>query len=284
VARNNPPGGDLWQITMINGTATWSDINGDNPDFFIFEAGMNDDITVGAILAGGALGQGVHIRSSTWGDTGLDKAGSPNNGQSIGGIAFGISDLLDPSGLPLTTETLIEGIQVESGTLDPGCFCAVACPGLLSDPPVVDAGADMEAVLQSESMTFQLDAVATDDGMPGPLTVKWTVDSQPEGSAVQFEPHLGDDRAAADIINPAVSVDTVGTYVLRLTANDGESSVYDQMTLTLAEPCCEYVRRNGLLLKTDLTGPEGIPDCRVDGHDFAFLADSWLASEVSQDR
>ena len=284
VARNNPPGGDLWQITMINGTATWSDINGDNPDFFIFEAGMNDDITVGAILAGGILGQPVHIRSSTWGDTGLDKAGSPNNGQSIGGIAFDVSDLLDPSGLPLTTGALLEGIQVESGTLDPSCFCAVACPGLLSDPPVVDAGPDMEAVLQSESMTFHLDAAATDDGMPGPLIVKWTVDSRPEGSAVQFEPHLGDDRAAADIINPAVSVDTVGTYVLRLTANDGESSVYDRMTLTLAEPCCEYVRRHGLLLKTDLTGPEGIPDCRVDGHDFAFLADSWLAGEFPQDR
>ena len=276
VARNDPPGGRVWQITKIGGQPTWRNSNGDNPDFFIFEAGMNDDLELRAILPGGILGQPVTVTQATWADTGLDKAGSPNQGQNIGGIAFSITSLLDAAGSALTDASVIEGIQVASGTLDPGNFCAIVSPELQSDPPVVDAGPDMEAFLQAETVRFQLDGTAADDGMPAPLTVRWTVDSQPAGSTVVFNPNMGGDPATADTLDPAVLADTVGTYVLRLTANDGESSVYDQLRLTVAEATCDYVRNHGMLFETDLSGPTGNPDCRVDVYDLAFLANYWL--------
>jgi hypothetical protein len=115
----------VWQVTMIGGEKTWTDTNGNNPDFFIFEAGMNDSLTVQAILSGGALGQAVDISQATWGDTGLRRIGLLNLGQRIGGIAFAVTDLLDADGAHLTNLSVIEGIQINSGTVDPSSFLAV---------------------------------------------------------------------------------------------------------------------------------------------------------------
>jgi hypothetical protein len=283
IAARNEDSQPLWQITKIGGEPIWRNSNADNPDFFIFEAGMNDNIELRVIMARGVLGQAVYVSESTWGDTGLNKVGSPNDGQDIGGLALAITDLKDANGLRLTNSNVIEGIQVTSGTLDPSCFCALAPLGLVSGPPVVDAGQDVEAFLQPEIVIFQLDAVVTDDGKPDPLIVTWTVDSQPAASTVVFDPHVDNNPATANIVNPTVSVDAVGTYVLRLTANDGESSVYDQVRLSVVEPACEYIRNHRMLFRADLSGSIGIPDCRVDFYDFAFLADCWRHGDKSID-
>jgi hypothetical protein len=122
VASRNASG--TWQVTKIGGFDTYSDINGDDPDFFLFEAGMNDAVVVRAILADGTLGQAVEIPTSTWGYTGLDKEGIMNGGQPIGGIAFAFTDLLDANGAPLTAETVIKGLQFDSGNVDPVHFSA----------------------------------------------------------------------------------------------------------------------------------------------------------------
>ncbi len=114
-----------WQITMIGGEKTWSDTNGNNPDFFIFEAGMNDSLTVQAVLLGGGLGQAVEISMATWGDTGLRRIGLLTLGQRIGGVAFAITDLLDAGGASLSNTSVIEGIRINSSTLDPSSFLAV---------------------------------------------------------------------------------------------------------------------------------------------------------------
>ncbi len=268
-ARNNPSNA-LWTITMIGGQSSWVDTNGDLPDFFIFEAGMNDDIEVQAILPRGVLGQKLNISKSNWGDTGLNRKGSPNDGQDIGGLAFAITDLKNASGAPLANSSVIEGIRVTSGTLDPSCFCAVQ--SLDNQPPQVNAGEDQAAFLVESLLAFQLDGTVSDDGKPEPpvLTAVWSVEDNPDGSSVTFDP-----SAASE--DPIVVVDTVGEYVLRLTANDGPASNYDELTVTAVEASCRYVRENGLLLETDLTGPGGEPDCRINMYDLADLALYWLA-------
>lgn len=491
IAARNDNSQTVWQITMIGGKSTWRDTNGDNPDFFIFEAGMNDDIEIRAILLGGILGEPVSVPMATWGDTGLNKVGSPNQGQNIGGIAFSITSLLDNAGLTLTNDSVIEGIQVTSGTLDQSNFCAVVMPGPLSYwkmnegsgivvadsvdngfpsdgtyigtvkwvvgpnptntaaigidfsaalgfagsdyvdcgndpnfnvikenltlaawvnvapgrsghvinkgncwglsieaetgkvifkdpcstataftsvgtvaagrwhhvagvydgseskiyidgaldscrpssgsyngegnsndsvqigfsyvgsidevmlaacafnvseiwqlagfsnlPPVANAGKDMGEFLRADTLKFYLDANVTDDGKPAPLsiTTTWTVQKQPTGSSVIFDPHTPGVPTVSDFEDPTVTVDMVGSYMLRLTATDGADSSYDEITLTVAEPSCEYIRNHGMLLETDLTGPDIVPDCYVDWHDIAFLANYWLTHEMPRTR
>ena len=114
-----------WRITMLGGHETWRDSNGNDPDFFLFEAGMNDGFVVQAILADGTLGQEVDVAASNWGDTGLKREGIYNFHHPIGGIAFAITDLLDADGRPLTLDTAIKGIQIHSTALDPASFSAV---------------------------------------------------------------------------------------------------------------------------------------------------------------
>ena len=134
------------QIKELGGQLTWTDTNGDNPDFFVFETGANQDINIEAILPGGTIGQTVSVPTATWGDTGLDitNDGGPHNGQSISGIAFAITDLLDAEGNNLTNSSIIEGIQITSNGYDPTCVCAITpvVPGVTI---TVEAGEDIAA-------------------------------------------------------------------------------------------------------------------------------------------
>ena len=50
-----------FQTRNFGGSPTWQDTNGDGYDFFIFEAGRNDEFAVQAILPGGVFGQKVIV-------------------------------------------------------------------------------------------------------------------------------------------------------------------------------------------------------------------------------
>jgi hypothetical protein len=130
-ATENPP---THIITEFGGKPIWINTNGDNPDFFIFETGGNQDIGIAAVLPGGTIGQSVTVPTATWGDTGLDITGSgtSHDGQSISGIAFAITDLLDQNGDNLTNSSTIEGIQINSDGCDPSCVCAVSSSRILA--------------------------------------------------------------------------------------------------------------------------------------------------------
>ncbi len=121
-------GSGAWRVTNIGGLNTYSDINGEDPDFFLLEVGMNDPVVVRAILADGTLGQAIRISKSAWGDTGLDRVGILGGGQPIGGIAFAITDLLDAGGQPLAANTAIRGLQFNSENMDPVHFSAAMIP------------------------------------------------------------------------------------------------------------------------------------------------------------
>jgi hypothetical protein len=153
---------EIW-ITMLGGSSSWQDTNDDQYDFFIFEAGKNDQFSVAPILVpelpgtyddrsgklselvdAGVIGQLVGRPASTWntsadGEPDIDlKAVNGNGGQNIGGIAWKVTDMLDAKGDPLTHDSVIYGVLISSGGVDPGCFCAVKgvpeTPVVATDP------------------------------------------------------------------------------------------------------------------------------------------------------
>jgi hypothetical protein len=89
--------------------------------------------------------------------------------------------------------------------------------------PIVNAGPDQTAIFPNAAL---LDGTASDDGRPTP----------PGGVTTTWEKVTG--FGTVTFGNPS-SVDTTaqfsaeGTYVLRLTANDGQSSVADEITVTV---------------------------------------------------
>ncbi|HEX2879905.1 MAG TPA: hypothetical protein VHO25_10275 [Polyangiaceae bacterium] len=95
---------------------------------------------------------------------------------------------------------------------------------LVDAEPVVDAGEDQELEF-SEELTFDLAGEVTDNG---PVTRTWTKESGP--GTVTF----GD---ASDPASAGNTVSEFGTYVLRLTADDGVNDpVFDEVTIDVTEP------------------------------------------------
>ena len=88
-------------------------------------------------------------------------------------------------------------------------------------PPVVNAGTDQSVVLPASA---NLNGTATDDGNPAPpsLTTTWTQVSGPQ--TVTF--------GNVNALSTTASVPIPGVYVVRLTANDGQFSAFDDVTLT----------------------------------------------------
>jgi len=92
--------------------------------------------------------------------------------------------------------------------------------------PVVDAGADISIRLPQDA---SLDGTVSDDGYPDPpgqVTSTWSVQSGP--GTVTFA-----DASAVDTI---AAFDTPGSYVLVLTADDGERIGTDQVNVTVNPP------------------------------------------------
>jgi hypothetical protein len=103
---------------------------------------------------------------------------------------------------------------------------AMSLSAAVNQPPQVDAGPDQTIQL---SALVNLTGSVTDDGSPsvlGTLTYAWSKVSGP--GSVTF----GDASAA----NTTAQFSTAGTYVLRLTANDGTLDASDDLTIVLLPP------------------------------------------------
>jgi RHS repeat-associated protein len=95
-------------------------------------------------------------------------------------------------------------------------------------PPVVDAGQDNSITLPA---TATLNGTANDDGHPaGTLTTEWNLASGP--GPVTFTPLGSPGPSQTYVATFAVP----GTYVLRLTASDGELTAMDEVTITVYPP------------------------------------------------
>ena len=90
--------------------------------------------------------------------------------------------------------------------------------------PTVGAGADQAVTLPNVA---SLDGTVTDDGLPTPPTLStvWSMTSGP--GVVTF----GD----ATAVDTTASFTQAGAYVLRLTADDGALSTFDELTVTVAD-------------------------------------------------
>jgi uncharacterized protein YjiK len=91
--------------------------------------------------------------------------------------------------------------------------------------PVVSAGYDQTVTLPNAAA---LDGTVNDDGLPDPpgaVTTLWTQVGGP--GTVSF----GD----ASAVDTSASFSVAGTYVLRLTADDGELTASDEVTVTVVE-------------------------------------------------
>jgi hypothetical protein len=96
-------------------------------------------------------------------------------------------------------------------------------------PPSVNAGADINTFLQDGTRSGPLNPVVTDDGFVNPeLALMWTVLEQPSDEDPSIPGIVIDDPTAADT---TVTVSALGTYVLRLTADDGEYSSSDDVAI-----------------------------------------------------
>ncbi|RYD67999.1 MAG: DUF5060 domain-containing protein [Verrucomicrobiaceae bacterium] len=91
--------------------------------------------------------------------------------------------------------------------------------------PIVSAGPDRNGTISGSSVSLTLSGSATDDGLPesGTLTTSWTRVSGPAG--VSF--------ATPTSSSTNASFSAAGTYVLRLTASDGEISRSDDVTVII---------------------------------------------------
>jgi hypothetical protein len=93
----------------------------------------------------------------------------------------------------------------------------------INQPPVVSAGPDKTGYAFD---AVQLDGTVDDDGLPGGgVSTTWAKVSGP-GMVTFVDPSAPSTTASFDL---------VGTYVLELTANDGELSSADQVTVTISE-------------------------------------------------
>ncbi|HWC29425.1 MAG TPA: galactose oxidase-like domain-containing protein, partial [Dehalococcoidia bacterium] len=89
---------------------------------------------------------------------------------------------------------------------------------LPNEAPEVDVGPDKSITLPVN--TVSLDGTVTDDGQPDPLTQTWT---GPPG--VTF--------LNANAVDTTATLPGTGSYVLRLTAGDGDLSAWDEVTVTV---------------------------------------------------
>jgi hypothetical protein len=101
---------------------------------------------------------------------------------------------------------------------------APAAPG--NAAPAVDAGLDQTITLPTSSATMA--ATVTDDGLPtvpGTVTLLWTVVSEPTPGSASFVDATVEDATA--------NFTEAGTYLLRLTADDGALAALDEVTITV---------------------------------------------------
>ena len=203
---------------------SWIDINGSNPDFFVFEAGGNDTVSVAARFSDGSLGQPVII--GPWSPTGFNVSGGPNSGQEVFGAGVEITELLDGAGVALTHSTVITGLRVISATID-GCSMAAVNPmGAVNLPPQAEAGPSQFVYLPQSSATLNGSASFDPESGSGGLQYAWAQVDGPNTALV----------SNAFIVNPMVTGLVEGNYEFELVVTDPTGATDSDLTVVNVLP------------------------------------------------
>jgi len=278
---------DAWMSSSWDGIVTKGDGNaGGAGGWSLIRYDDNDSLTFFAPDAGRVDGS-VNVRDGYW-----HHVAGVHNGATISLYVDGLPDGSAAASGPVNPNTAelwingnseaadrffdgeIDDVRIFNYGLNDAQVADLAAMGALI--PIVDAGEDQ--VFSMQGGFVQLDATVTDDGKPEAAMLEWTSDPCNPGTV---------DFSNTAIEDPCVTFSAAGEYVLRLTVNDGmaglEGDIYDDVTITVEDPTCLDVANDGLLFSADLSGPEGVPDCYIDLHDFAALAGSWLRCNNPQD-
>ncbi|MFC1752267.1 LamG-like jellyroll fold domain-containing protein [Thermoproteota archaeon] len=141
-----------------------------------------------------------------------------------GSVTFG-----DEAAIDTTASFSTDGVYVLRLTADDGELISTDDMQITVNPeagsnqaPTVDAGSDQEITLPDD--VVNLDATVSDDGLPDPpttVTTLWSVVSSPGSVTI----------ADAYAIDTTATFSDIGTYVLRLTADDSELQANDTVTI-----------------------------------------------------
>ena len=142
-----------------------------------------------------------------------------------------LSDLTLPVAtfIPDITGTYSIRIRADDGSESCTDFMSLVVTG--NTPPVCDAGGDLSATIGD---TVTLDASGTTDADGDALGYQWRIIERPEGSTATID--------AVTLKVTTFSPDLSGSYLIRLTADDGTETCRDELTLNVegnAPPVCE---------------------------------------------
>ncbi|MBN1509256.1 MAG: hypothetical protein JW955_20595 [Sedimentisphaerales bacterium] len=128
--------------------------------------------------------------------------------------------------------------------------------------PVVKTGADVTTWLKDGIAEVAISATIED---MDPTTSVWSVTTEPNDGVAT----IADATAAAT----TVTLGEAGTYVLQITANDGEKTGSDTLTINVYNDSCEAAQSlpDYVPIPGDING-----DCRVNDEDLAILQAHWL--------
>ena len=172
---------------------------------------------------------------------------------SISTIAFGERTTLlagtgwnDPSGMKHNSSSELVVIASDGGLLG---GARLRFGAVENQAPFVDAGENQSV---GAGLSLLLDGTVLDDGLPNPpgaVSTLWTMMSG--AGTVTFADPMAIDTAA--------TFDAIGTYVLRLTADDSEFSTFDEITVTVVDPATPIT----LTLRDGVDGYAGMQDTRI---------------------
>ena len=198
----------------------------------------SDDVTVivnpinqAPVVSAGATQTITYPAAATLNGTATDDGQPPGSTLSIvwakvtgpGSVTFA-----NPSAASTTATFSVPGTYLLRLTADDSEYASssdvtVTVNAPNNTPPVVNAGNDQTISLPTD--TVNLTGTVTDDGFPvgSTLSINWTTTSGP--GTVTF--------GNANSATTTAQFSSTGTYVLRLTASDGEWTVSDEVVITL---------------------------------------------------
>jgi hypothetical protein len=154
------------------------------------------------------------------GDGSYTFAWTVESGPNTSPTQFSDATIEDPSFTPTATGTYVLRLTVDDGICD-AQFDEVEIT--VNDAVSVNAGSD---AMTCVGLATNLAATVT--GGDGTYTFAWTVESGPDLSAAQF--------SDATIEDPTFTPTALGTYVLRLTADDGVcAAAFDEVEIEVKE-------------------------------------------------
>jgi len=219
-SRGANPEDHAWTTSFVLSGANWSDSNGDAADFFIFEAGGNDTLSVAPIFTDDSVGQYVAISTKTgpvnWGDTGVIITEGARSNSTVFGVAFAITDLKDGAGSALSNSTVITGLAFDGPSTDIASISAVPAP---DTAPAITSRNPHDG---DTNVSIFVDLVATFDEHIA-LVDGGTITIRDLGPGADVVINLPDDQVSVSgwdlTINPTNNLLPDNAYAVRISAD-----------------------------------------------------------------